>query len=171
MRCATRTASAQLAAESALHLAPRLRDFGVRKRTKFREKTRERVENCVTFCLISARTRTGGRCKTTRHPPYSTHLYAAVFLVKMCNPNTGSAQAMIMTIAAVMSPPSGLAADALTPNAIKRAPRPQAIRAKMRATKLLLRPLNAEAACPWWERSSKQASHNRLPGVIVGFVL
>ena len=41
--CATRTASAQLAAESALQLAPRLRDFGVRKRGEMREKTREDV--------------------------------------------------------------------------------------------------------------------------------
>ena len=47
VRCATRTTSAQLAAESELHLASRLRDFSVRKRAKFREKTRERVANFV----------------------------------------------------------------------------------------------------------------------------
>jgi len=47
MRCATRPTSVQLAAESALHLLPELRDVGVRKRAKFREKTRERVANFV----------------------------------------------------------------------------------------------------------------------------
>ena len=47
MRCATRLMSAKVVAESALHLLPRLRDFGVRKRAKFREKTRERVANFV----------------------------------------------------------------------------------------------------------------------------
>ena len=36
MRCATRMMSAKVVAESALHLLPRLRDFGVRKRAKFR---------------------------------------------------------------------------------------------------------------------------------------
>ena len=39
--------SAQLAAEPALRLAQRLRDFGVRKRAKIHEKTRERVVNFV----------------------------------------------------------------------------------------------------------------------------
>jgi len=47
VRCATRTTSAKLAAESALHLASRLRDYGVRKRAKIREKTRECVANFV----------------------------------------------------------------------------------------------------------------------------
>ena len=47
VRCATRPTSVQLAAESALHLLPELRDVGVRKRAKFREKTRERVANFV----------------------------------------------------------------------------------------------------------------------------
>ena len=41
VRCATRTASGQLAAESALHLAPRLRDFGVRKRAKLTQHLRD----------------------------------------------------------------------------------------------------------------------------------
>ena len=45
VRGATRATSVQFAAESEIHLAPRLRGFGVRKRAKFREKTRERVAN------------------------------------------------------------------------------------------------------------------------------
>ena len=47
VRCATRMASVQLSAESALHLAPRLREYGVRNQAKFREKTRECVANFV----------------------------------------------------------------------------------------------------------------------------
>ena len=47
LRCATRTTSAQVSGESVLHLAARLRDFGVRTRAEFREKTRECVANFV----------------------------------------------------------------------------------------------------------------------------
>ena len=43
----TRMAAAKLAAESVLHSASRLRDFGVRKRAKIHDTTRERVTNFV----------------------------------------------------------------------------------------------------------------------------
>ena len=60
VRCATRTASVQRAAESALHLAPRLRDFDVRKRATFREKMRERVAIFLRF-RRTARAKLGRR--------------------------------------------------------------------------------------------------------------
>ena len=47
VRCATRLLSANFVFESALHLLPRLRDFGVRKRAKIRDQTRDGVANFV----------------------------------------------------------------------------------------------------------------------------
>ena len=47
VRCASRTTSMKLALEPVLPFAPRLRDFVIRKRGKFHEKTRERVANFV----------------------------------------------------------------------------------------------------------------------------
>ena len=47
--CVTYTTAARLAAESALYFVLRLRDFGVRKRAKFREKTRESLTQIFNF--------------------------------------------------------------------------------------------------------------------------
>ena len=68
VRFQIRTFSLQLTFELALHFASRLRDCGVRKRAKFREKTRECVANFARFrCTAHAKTRRARAACAAQH--------------------------------------------------------------------------------------------------------